>query len=95
MAWREEAFRGYADFMDTEEFAAGLARLETLAFEKRSAVMCAEALPWKCHRSLVADALVARGLEVHDILSEAEARPHRLPAFARLEGARVVYDALG
>jgi hypothetical protein len=54
--------------------------------------MCAEALPWKCHRSLIADALLAQGIEVTDILSETESRPHRLPDFARVEGRRVVYD---
>jgi uncharacterized protein (DUF488 family) len=91
-AWRVEAFRGYADFMDTPLFAEALERLEHLARERRSALMCAEALPWRCHRSLVADALVARGWSVFEILSAKEARPRRLPDFARLEGRRVVYD---
>lgn len=91
-AWRVEAFRGYADFMDTPEFAEGLEKLTALAGERRAAVMCAEALPWRCHRSLIADALIARGCEAVDILSEKEARPHKLPDFARLEGERVVYD---
>jgi uncharacterized protein (DUF488 family) len=91
-AWREESFRGFADFMDTEEFAAGRARVVALAEEERSSLMCAEALPWRCHRSLIADALVATGHEARDVLSEKEARPHKLPAFARVEGGRVVYD---
>lgn len=91
-AWRVEAFRGYADFMDTPEFATALDRAMALARERPAALMCAEALPWRCHRSLIADALVARGWEVREILSEKEARPHRLPDFARLEGKRVVYD---
>jgi len=91
-AWREEGFRGYADFMDTPEFAAGLARAMALAAERPSALLCAEALPWKCHRSLVADALVARGWEVRDALSAREPRIPRLPEFARTEGTRVVYD---
>ena len=91
-AWREAAFRGYADFMDTPEFAAGLAKVEDLAREKTSAVMCAEAVPWRCHRSLIADALVARGSEVADVISATSARPHALPAFARVEGTRVIYD---
>jgi uncharacterized protein (DUF488 family) len=90
-AWRVEAFRGYADFMDTAEFAAGLDRVRALARERRSVLMCAEALPWRCHRSLIADALLARGWVVLEILSEREARPRRLPAFARVEGTRVVY----
>jgi len=91
-AWREEGFRGFADFMDTEAFAAGLARAAALAAEAPSALMCSEALSWKCHRSLIADALLARGWEVFDILSPTQARPHRLPAFARREGTRIVYD---
>ncbi len=91
-AWRVEAFRGYADFMDTPAFAASLQRVEALAAEKRSALMCAEALPWRCHRSLIADALIARGWKVFEILSEKEVRPRELPSFARLEGTRVVYD---
>ncbi len=92
-AWRVEAFRGYADFMDTEEFAAGLQNVISLAQEKPSALMCAEALPWRCHRSLIADALIARAWEVLEILSAKEARPRTLPEFARVEGTRVIYDA--
>jgi len=91
-AWRVEAFRGYADFMDTPEFASGLGRVMELARERRSALMCAEALPWRCHRSLIADALLARGWEVFEILSEKESRPRKIPEFARLEGTRVIYD---
>jgi uncharacterized protein (DUF488 family) len=91
-AWRVDAFRGYADFMDTPEFEAGLARLVAAVAGKRAAILCAEALPWRCHRSLVADALTARGWEVFDIISEKEARPHKLPDFARVEGTRVIYD---
>ncbi len=91
-AWRVEAFRGYADFMDTPDFTSALKRAEALARERPSALMCAEALPWRCHRSLIADALLARGWEVREILSKKEARPHRLPDFARVEGERVIYD---
>ena len=91
-AWRVEAFRGYADFMDTPEFAAELGRVMEMARERRSALMCAEALPWRCHRSLIADALLARGWEAFEILSEREARRRELPSFARLEGTRVIYD---
>ncbi|HYK42427.1 MAG TPA: DUF488 domain-containing protein [Thermoanaerobaculia bacterium] len=92
-AWRVEAFRGYADFMDTPEFRDALARLEELARARFTAVMCAEALPWRCHRSLIADSLLARGWQVLEILSEREARPRVLPDFARLDGDRVVYDS--
>jgi uncharacterized protein (DUF488 family) len=94
VAWREESFRGYADFMDTDEFAAGRAEVERLAAERPSALMCAEALPWKCHRSLIADALVAGGWEVRDVVSEREARPHRVPKFGRVDGERVIYDVV-
>jgi uncharacterized protein (DUF488 family) len=93
-AWRVEAFRGYADFMDTPEFGRSLEGVTTLAGEKRSALMCAESLPWRCHRSLIADSLLARGWKVFEILSEKEARPRKLPAFARQEGTRLVYDVM-
>ncbi len=91
-AWREEGFRGYADFMDTPEFETGLARILELARGSRPALLCAEAVPWRCHRSLIADALVARGVEVLDVLSATSAREHALPKFARIEEGRVVYD---
>jgi len=90
-AWRVEAFRGYADFMDTPEFARGREKIEQIAGEMRAALLCAEALPWRCHRSLIADALVARGWEVGDILSEREVRPHRLPEFAKVTDGRIIY----
>jgi uncharacterized protein (DUF488 family) len=93
-AWRVEAFRGYADFMDTPEFENAFLRAAGLAREKRSALLCAESLPWRCHRSLVADAFLARGWQVFEILSEKEARPRKLPAFARIAGNRVIYDVL-
>jgi len=95
VAWRVEAFRGYADFMDSEEFARSLAKAIGLARESRSALTCAEALPWRCHRSILADAFLARGWEVLEILSEKEARLRKLPDFARLEGERVLYDRAG
>jgi uncharacterized protein (DUF488 family) len=95
-AWREESFRGYADFMETPEFETGLARVLERAreggAEDRPALLCAEAVPWRCHRSLIADALLARGVKVYDVLSATSAREHALPRFARVEGERVVYD---
>lgn len=91
-AWRVDAFRGYADFMDTPEFGWALDGLIARSTEAPLTLMCAEALPWRCHRSLIADALVARGVPVLEILSEREKREHKLPAFARLDGERVVYD---
>lgn len=91
-AWRADQFRGYADFMDTPEFTAFFERAMTYARERRTALMCAEALPWRCHRALLSDAFLARGWEVGEILNEKEARPRRLPNFARFEGERVIYD---
>ena len=94
VAWRVDAFRGYADFLDTPESAQSLEKAMALARDRRSALLCAEALPWRCHRSILADAFLARGWEVFEILNEKEARARQLPEFARLEGERVVYDRL-
>lgn len=93
MAWRNLSFRGYADHMATPEFAAGLAELIALARVAPTAIMCAEAVPWRCHRSLIGDALVARGIAVLDIFAVDEARPHRLAAFAVVEDGAVSYPA--
>ena len=92
VAWRSPSFRAYADHMETAEFAAELARLLALAAARPTAVMCAEAVPWRCHRQLVADALLARRIEVRHMISAAPPEPHRLTPFARLEGERVLYD---
>ncbi len=92
-AWKNESFRGYADYMQTPEFAFGLERLMDLARERRVAIMCAEAVPWRCHRSLVADALTARGWLVEHIMSEKQRSPHKVTRFARVEGERVTYPA--
>ena len=92
-AWRNASFRGYADYMQTDEFEEGLGELLKLASRGRLAMMCAEAVPWRCHRQLIADALVARGVEVRHITGAGAAAPHRLSAIARLEGDRLVYDA--
>ena len=92
-AWRNTSFRGYADYMLTEDFAQGLEELRLLAGEGPVAVMCAEALRWRCHRSLVADALYARGVQVLHITSRTRAEPHRLTPFAELHGRQVLYPA--
>lgn len=92
-AWRNDMFRGYADFLDTADGSAGLARLEEAARSVPTAFFCAEAVPWRCHRSLVADALVARGWTVRDILAASDVRIHALPGFARVVAGRVIYDA--
>ena len=89
--WRNASFRGYADYMQTEPFAAGLERLIELSRQRRTSIMCAEAVPWRCHRSLVADALLARGIGAVEILSETSYRDHALTSFARVAGHRVTY----
>jgi uncharacterized protein (DUF488 family) len=91
--WRNEAFRGYADHMASPEFQAALDRLLALARQQPVAIMCAEAVPWRCHRSLVADALVARGAEVVQVLSPTQAKPHRMTPFARVKAGQVTYPA--
>ena len=93
LGWRNSGFRGYADHMATAEFSAGLDRLIAIASERRTAIMCAEAVPWKCHRSLLSDALLVRGLRVVHILSPGKAHDHRLAPFARVRGTRVTYPA--
>ena len=92
-AWRNASFRGFADYMQTEEFANGLATLMKLERGRTIAIMCAEAVPWRCHRSLIADALVARGVAVSHIMSATKASPHALTPFARVQGVRVIYPA--
>jgi uncharacterized protein (DUF488 family) len=89
--WRNASFRGYADYMQTKQFQDALETLIQMSREKRVAIMCAEAVPWRCHRSLVADALNARAVTVIDILSESSYRPHKLTPFARVQGIWVTY----
>lgn len=91
MGWRNASFRGFADYMQTSEFEAGLQRLMKLAGQKRSAIMCAEAVPWRCHRSLIADALTVRRIQVHDIISMKRSQVHSLIPFARVQGQRITY----
>jgi uncharacterized protein (DUF488 family) len=91
--WRNASFRGYADYMLTEDFEHGLAELEALTEQGTVAVMCAEAVPWRCHRSLVADAVTVRGGEVEDITGPGTPHPHRLTPFAHVEGTRITYPA--
>lgn len=91
--WRNKSFRGYADHMQTAEFLAGLERLIDLAGRSRVAIMCAEAVPWRCHRSLVGDALVVRGIAVEDIMSATSRKPHKLTPFAKVHGKEISYPA--
>lgn len=92
-AWRNASFRGYADYMRTERFERALKKLAALAARKPAALVCAEAVPWRCHRSLIADALTARGVAVRHIMSRKTARPHKLSPMARARGGRVTYPA--
>ena len=91
--WRNASFRGFADYMQTSDFEVGLHRLLKLAGQKRSAIMCAEAVPWRCHRSLIADALTVRGIRVDDIMSMKRSQVHSLIPFARVQGHRITYPS--
>jgi uncharacterized protein (DUF488 family) len=89
--WRNKSFRGYADYMQSAAFKRSLQRCLELASVERVALMCAEAVPWRCHRSLIADALVARGIDALEIASDTRVRPHTLTPFAHVEGTAVTY----
>jgi uncharacterized protein (DUF488 family) len=91
--WRNLSFRGYADYMQTPEFERGLQQLLDLAAAERVAIMCAEAVPWRCHRSLIADALLARGVAVEEIIGAGRARAHQMTPFAKVSGERVTYPS--
>lgn len=91
--WRNASFRGYADYMQTPEFQHAIEQLIQLANLDRIAVMCAEALPWRCHRSLIEDALFVRGIRSEDIMSTARRQIHVLTPFAKVQGARITYPA--
>ncbi len=93
LAWRNASFRGYADYMQTSAFEESLNRCIALARRERVALMCAEAVPWRCHRSLIADALLAKGIDTREITSGVRARPHSLTQWARVTGTRVTYPA--
>lgn len=90
-AWRNTSFRGYADYMQTDSFAAAVDELITYAEHQPTAIMCAEAVPWRCHRSMVGDALVVRGVQVLDIMTSTSVKPHTLTSFASVDGMRVFY----
>jgi hypothetical protein len=92
-AWRNASFRGFADYMQTDDFERSLEVLTVRAAEERIALMCAEAVPWRCHRSLIADALTVRGIEVQHIMSNGQLRPHTLTPSARRDGTRITYPS--
>lgn len=91
--WRNASFRGYADYMQTPAFAESLGALIATASKERVALMCAEAVPWRCHRSLIADALVVHGAHVEEITSATRSQVHTLTPFARVDGVVITYPA--
>ena len=91
MGWRNAGFRGYADYMQTPDFAHGLDELIEAAKKEPIAIMCAEAVPWRCHRSLIADMLTVRGIEVRHIMSPGKWQAHKLTPFARVDGTHITY----
>ena len=93
MGWRNTSFRGYADYMQTPEFEQSLVELIQLAKQDRIAIMCAEAVPWHCHRSLIADALLVRGIHAEDIMSPTRRQAHTLTSFAKVRGTTIAYPA--
>lgn len=93
LGWRNASFRNYADYMQTPEFVVGLDELMSIAESSPTAIMCAEAVPWRCHRSLVGDALLIRGWQVEDIMSATKATPHKLTHFAKVDGLTITYPA--
>jgi len=90
-AWRNKSFRGYADYMQTSEFTEGLHELIQLAKNGTTTIMCAEAVPWRCHRSLIGDALLLRDIEVIDIMNQKSTKPHTLTSFAVVDGLSLTY----
>lgn len=95
LGWRNASFRGFADYMQTPEFEKGIERLIRLASSRTSAIMCAESLPWRCHRSLIADALTVRGVKVLHIFTASRAQEHMLTPFAQVKGLEITYPAEG
>lgn len=93
IAWKNQSFRGYADYMQTPEFSGAVENLISLATKQRAAIMCSEAVPWRCHRSLVGDALLVRGVQVEDIMAESVSKPHKLTPWANVQGEQITYPA--
>lgn len=92
-AWRNASFRGYADYMQTPEFAENVQDVAALAASEPCALMCAEALPWRCHRSLIADALILRGMRVEDIIGTQARKPRLMTPWARTDGLKIWYPS--
>jgi uncharacterized protein (DUF488 family) len=91
--WRNASFRGYADYMQTAEFAAEVQAVAELGGYERCALMCAEAVPWRCHRSLIADALILRGIQVEDIIGKGPRKLHAMTPWSRTDGLRIWYPS--
>lgn len=94
MSWRNESFRGYADYMETPGFELGIVKLLEIAAEGRTAIMCAEALWWRCHRSLISDYLKVKGIEVIHILAAGKSEPHPYTAAARIVNGELSYRGM-
>jgi uncharacterized protein (DUF488 family) len=94
VAWKVTAFRAYADYTESNEFAAGLDELVTLATTRRVAYMCSEGLWWRCHRRIISDVLTVRGWSVEHIMPDGKLKPHVLAPFARVENGRIIYDGV-
>ena len=94
LGWRNASFRGFADYMATPEFSEGLESLMKIAGEKKTAIMCAESVPWRCHRSLIADALIKQGWLVQDIMSATTATKHRLTSFLKIKNGKLFYPKI-
>jgi uncharacterized protein (DUF488 family) len=92
-AWRNASFRGFADYMQSEEFEESLNRLILTAEKKSTVIMCAEAVPWRCHRSLIADALLIRGIDVRHIMTGNSDREHTITPWAKVRGKKITYPA--
>ena len=91
MAWKNASFRGYADYMQISQFATGIEQLIEIARTNQVVIMCAEAVPWRCHRSLIGDVLLFRKIKVGDIMSAKVAKPHTLTSFAKVDGLTITY----
>lgn len=89
--WKNASFRGFADYMQTQEFEENLQTLVNTAMREQITLMCAEAVPWRCHRSLIADALLVRGIQVEHIFSETNHKPHKLTSWAQVKGTNIIY----
>lgn len=91
LGWKNSSFRGFADYMQTDEFEEGLRELIKIAGKNKTVIMCAEAVPWRCHRSLIGDALLVRGIKVTDIFSKGSSKEHEVTPFAKINGKNISY----